>query len=252
MKAYVLAAGLGTRLKPLTERIPKCLVPINGKPLLSIWLEISEALGISEVLINTHHLAEQVRDWAADERSSVRIRLVHEEVLLGSARTLSANSGFIGKDENFYIFYADNLVSTDLKMLESFHAGHSGVLTMGLFCSPRPQDCGIVTLENDGRISSFEEKPEHPRSNFANAGIFLARRKLFDYLPASGFADLSKSVLPKLVGEMWGQILSGYLLDIGTPENYQRAVVEWPAVARKDFQDQPFMALPGTGGARKE
>jgi mannose-1-phosphate guanylyltransferase len=247
VKAYLLAAGLGTRLRPLTKWIPKCLVPINGKPLLSIWLDVSEALGISEVLINTHHLAEQVRDWAVAQRSSVRIQLVHEEVLLGSAGTLSENSGFIGEDENFYIFYVDNLVSTDLKILESFHAGHSGVLTMGLFRSPKPRDCGIVTLENDGRISSFEEKPEHPRSNFANAGIFLARRKLFDYLPACGFADLSKSVLPKLVGKMWGQILSGYLLDIGTPENYQRALAEWPAVARKDFQDQRVVPLPGAG-----
>jgi mannose-1-phosphate guanylyltransferase len=232
LKAYLLAAGLGTRLQPLTQSVPKCLVPINGVPLLSVWLDICEGLEISEVLINTHHLAERVREWASAQKAPVRIQLVHEEKLLGSAGTLSANREFIGPDEDFYIFYADNLVDTDLNSLEAFHGRHNGMLTLGLFSTPKPQDCGIVTLDDCGFISSFEEKPEHPRSNFANAGIFLARRKLFEYLPANGFADLGKDVLPKLVGAMWGHRLSGYLLDIGTPENYQRALAEWPAITR--------------------
>lgn len=227
----MLAAGLGTRLKPLTARVPKCLVPINGKPLLSVWLSICESLEISAVLINTHHLAEQVREWAAAQTSPVRIQLAHEESLLGSGGTIRANRQFIGNDEDFYIFYADNLVNADLKSLEVFHARHSGVLTIGLFRSPDAHACGIVTLEESGCISSFEEKPKHPRSNLANAGIFIARRNLFEYLPESGFADLGKDVLPRLVGAMWGQVLNGYLLDIGTRENYERALVEWPAIA---------------------
>jgi mannose-1-phosphate guanylyltransferase len=233
LKAYLLGAGLGTRLKPLTERVPKCLVPIDGKPLLSIWLDICEELQISAVLINTHHLPDQVREWASAQRSSVRIQLVYEENLLGSAGTLAANREFIGEDQDFYIFYADNLVGADLKSLEAFHARHSGVLTMGLFSSPKPQHCGIVTLDEVGCISSFEEKPEYPRSNYANAGIFLARRKLFEYLPRTGFADFGKNVLPKLVGVMWGKMLDGYLVDIGTVENYERALLEWPAIARR-------------------
>lgn len=238
MKAYLLAAGLGTRLRPITESVPKCLVPIHGKALLSIWLDICEGLGISEVLINTHHLAEQVRSWAAKEKSPVSIHLTHERILLGSGGTLAANAGFIGTDNDFYIFYADNLVSADLPLLEIAHTQHGGVLTMGLFRSPKPKDCGIVTMDDSGCISSFEEKPAEPRSNFANAGIFLARRELFNYLPATGFADLGKDVLPHLIGAMWGQILEGYLIDIGTLENYQRALAEWPTVSSKAFQRQ--------------
>jgi mannose-1-phosphate guanylyltransferase len=233
VKAFLLAAGLGTRLRPITDRVPKCLVPIGGRPLLSIWVDICETLGISEVLVNTHYLPEQVREWAAGQLSALRVRLAHEPTLLGSAGTLAANAKFIGKDEDFYILYADNLVAADLRLLESCHASHSGVLTMGIFRSPKPRDCGVVTLEDGGRISSFEEKPEQPRTNFANAGIFLARRKLFEYLPVHGFADLGKDILPRLVGKMWGQILNGFLLDIGTVENYQRAVSEWPAISRE-------------------
>jgi mannose-1-phosphate guanylyltransferase len=236
VKAYLLAAGLGTRLKPLTERVPKCLIPINGKPLLSVWLDICGELGISEVLINTHHLASQVREWAAEQVSPVRTQLVHEETLLGSAGTIAANSSFIGDDEDFYILYADNLVGADLRALEAFHASHRGVLTMGLFRSPRPQDCGIVTLDDRGRISAFEEKPSYPTSNLANAGIFLARRELFHYLPVKGFADLGNDVLPRLAGAMWGHLLEGYLLDIGTAANYRRALAEWPAIVQQNSQ----------------
>ncbi|MGH9396752.1 MAG: nucleotidyltransferase family protein [Terriglobia bacterium] len=231
-KAFLLAAGLGTRLRPLTDHTPKCLVPIHGRPLLSLWLDFCEQRGVRQVLINTHHLAGQVGDWARSQKSRVKISLFHEEVLLGSAGTIAANREFVGDSKDFYVFYADNLVSTDLTGLDALHALHSGVLTIGLFQTPKPQGCGIVTLDSAGKVLSFEEKPSHPRSDLANAGLFLARRSLFDYLPQGAFADLGRDVMPKLVGSMWGQVLDGYLVDIGTHDNYARALREWPPVTR--------------------
>lgn len=233
-KAFLLAAGQGTRLRPLTDHTPKCLVPIDGRPLLSIWLDFCERLGVGEVLINTHHLAAQVNDWAASRQTPLKIHLFHEEALLGSAGTIAANRAFVG-DAAFYVFYADNLVKTDLAPLESLHRRHAGVVSMGLFHTPRPRDCGIVTLDETGRITSFEEKPENPRSDLAFAGLLIASVSLFDWLPQSGApADLGKDVLPQLTGKMWGAPLEGYLLDIGTPENYARAQREWPAVCATD------------------
>lgn len=230
-KAFLLAAGMGTRLRPVTDHIPKCLAPIGGQPLLSIWLSFCERQGIREVLINTHHLAGQVRDWAGRQNSAVKINLFHEEALRGSAGTIAANRAFIGNAKDFYVFYADNLVQTDLTQLQSQHSQHSGVLSVGLFKTPKPRDCGIVTLDPSGRIMSFEEKPSNPRSDLAYAGILIATASLFDYLPQTQFADLGKDVMPQLVGKMWGQVLEGYLLDIGTPENYARALMEWPSVS---------------------
>lgn len=229
----MLAAGLGTRLRPFTEQVPKCLVPIHGKPLLSIWIESCEKLGVRELLINTHHLADQVRAWSQKQNSRIGINLVHEDALRGSAGTVAANRDFVRNSGNFYVFYADNLVSADLTALKSAHTEHDGVLTLGLFRSARPQNCGIVSLDESGRVTSFEEKPSRPRSNLANAGIFIARQALFDYLPSQGFADFGKDVMPKLAGAMRGLVLDGYILDIGTPESYQQALKEWPAVARK-------------------
>lgn len=240
-KAFLLAAGIGTRLRPLTDGTPKCLVPIQGQPLLSIWLDFCERLGVREVLINTHHLAGQVRDWAANQSSTVKINLFHEDVLLGSAGTIAANRAFIADASDFYVFYADNLVRTDLTPLESLHRRHMGVLTMGLFETPRPQDCGIVTLDATGRVTSFEEKPANPRGSLAYAGILIARASLFDWLPTDGFAgvaDLGKDVLPKLAGEMSGAPLAGYLLDIGTPENYARAVRDWPLIKSENGRNR--------------
>lgn len=231
-KAFLLAAGQGTRLRPLTDHTPKCLAPINGVPLLSIWLDFCELLGIKEVLINTHHLAGQVRGWAERQKSPVKIHLSYEETLLGSAGTIAANRAFIGDAGSFYVFYADNLVKTDLAPLQSVHRRHGGVVSMGLFHTPRPRDCGVVTLDAGGCITSFEEKPASPRSDLAFAGLLIASASLFDWLPQpGGFADLGKDVLPRLTGKMWGVPLAGYLVDIGTPENYARAQREWPGIS---------------------
>jgi mannose-1-phosphate guanylyltransferase len=232
-KAFILAAGLGTRLRPLTDRIPKCLVPIQGKPLLDYWLDICAQLEIEEVLINTHHLADQVQEWARNQTGPVAINLVHEKELLGSAGTVAANRDFVREDDNFYIFYSDNLVHAPLNALKSFHLRHTGVLTVGLFRTAEPAKCGIVTLDASGCITSFEEKPTQPKSDLANAGIYIARQSVWDHLPRTGFADFGKDVMPRLVGSMGGCLMGGYLRDVGTPESYRRAQEEWPKISRQ-------------------
>jgi mannose-1-phosphate guanylyltransferase len=238
-RAFLLAAGLGTRLRPLTEKLPKCLAPIDGKPLLSIWIDVCANLGIESVLINTHHCADEVRDWARRLDSRVKISLVHEEALRGSAGTLSTNREFVRDAGDFYVFYADNLVHADLRGLASFHATHRGAVTLGLFRATKPQGCGIVTLDDAGRVVNFEEKPSHPKSDLANAGIFIARQSLFDLLPQRSFADFGKDVMPGLIGAMWGYLLNGYIRDIGTLESYQEAQQEWPLVIRGQFESVP-------------
>ncbi len=232
-RGFLLAAGLGTRLKPLTDGTPKCLVPVGGKPLLSIWLDRCQELGLSEVLINTHHLPGQVEAWAARRvHSRVQIRLVHEKQLLGSAGTIAANWDFVKAEEDFFIFYADNLVHMNFDAMTVFHQSHDEALTVALFHSRRPWNCGIAILDEQNRVSAFEEKPAKPKSDLANAGVYLARRGIRRFLPARGYADLAKDVLPHLLGEMRGFPIEGFVLDVGTPENYQEALREWPTLSR--------------------
>jgi mannose-1-phosphate guanylyltransferase len=222
-RAFLLAAGLGTRLKPLTDRVPKCLLPIAGKPLLGHWLALLEHHGFTDVLINAHHLADQVERYVASTPSALRIQLFHEPVLLGSAGTIRANQAFVADGHSFLIAYADNLTSADLSALMAFHRRRRPVLTVGLFEADEPTRCGIAEVDADDVIVGFEEKPVRPRSNLANAGLYVAKASLFDRLPATVPSDFGRDVLPSLVGAMGGFRVREPLLDIGTFASYEQA-----------------------------
>src|SRR5436305_6268968 len=105
MKAFLLAAGNGTRLRPLTNNVPKCLLPIQGVPLLKIWLNNCKAAGITDVLVNTHAHTDSIRQFAAQQKSEVRIRIAEEPELLGSAGTVGTNRKFVSGEEHFFILY---------------------------------------------------------------------------------------------------------------------------------------------------
>lgn len=228
-KAFLLAAGLGTRLRPLTETIPKCLVPINGRPLCDYWFGLCEAHGIEEVLMNTHHLPGPVREYVQGLRRDLRIHLVHEETLLGSAGTVRENAGFVEDEDAFLVIYADNLSNVDLGRLCRFHASHGAPVTMGLFRTAYPSQCGIATLDPDGRVLEFVEKPENPKSDLANAGIYVCNRDTIADIPCEGPAvDYGRDVLPLYTGRMYGLPLECYHLDIGNGESYAEAQATCP------------------------
>lgn len=225
-KAFLLAAGLGTRLKPLTDSTPKCLVPVGGRPLLHWWLRICERLGVEQALINTHHLAAQVREFVRTRTTSVKVTLYHEEKLLGSAGTLAVNKHFVAGEKEFWIFYADTLVGADMSPMVALHRSKKADLTLGLFRSPDPQSGGIVELSPEGRILSFEEKPARPRTDLAAAGVYLAGPRLLAHLPKLA-GDLSRDVYPKLMDNACGLVLDP-VIDLGTPQRYALAQKEFP------------------------
>lgn len=224
-KAFLLAAGLGTRLRPLTDTVPKCLVPVGGKPVLHWWLTICERLGVREVLINTHHHAAQVESFVGSRASKMSVTLSHEPELLGSAGTLAANRRFVERENDFWIFYADTLIGADLSPLARLHRSSGADLTLGLFKSPDPKSGGVVELSPEGKILSFEEKPRRPKSDLVAAGAYVGGPKLLAALP-SGQGDLSRDVYPKLMAHACGVVLDP-VIDLGTPESYARAQQEW-------------------------
>lgn len=238
MKAFLLAAGKGTRLKPYTDTSPKCLIPIHGKPLLEIWLDLLTRHGITEVFINTHHHATKIEQFIEDIKPRVPLKIVsgYEQQLLGSAGTLLENRKFVTNNDDFIVAYSDNLTNINLSRMMSFHSDckqKGSVLTMGLFRAPEPKACGIASLDKDQKIIDFTEKPSHPKSNTANSGIYIASQTVFDFFPKretddrSAF-DLGHHVLPALVGNMYGYKIKEYLRDIGTLASYKQALEEWP------------------------
>ena len=141
IKALLLAAGLGTRLRPITDTLPKCLVPIGGRALLDIWVECLIQAGIAEARINTHALAAVVRAHIDGVNSRGRLHLVesYEPVLLGSAGTITANADLADGVDDVVIIYADNLSDLDLRPLIVYHRRHGDPLTMVLFKAPQPR-----------------------------------------------------------------------------------------------------------------
>ena len=228
MKAYLLAAGEGTRLGQLTKTIPKCLVPIKGKPLLDYWLRLCERYGISHLLLNLHHLPDLVEEFLDSTSYRLKIKTFYEERLLGSAGTIAVNRDFVAGEEAFFILYADNLTDVNLQKMRKFHMNHGGICTIGLFKANNPKECGIAELNADGLVVDFVEKPDHPKSDLANAGVYIANPGIFDYIPKREVVDLGFDVLPRLVGKMYGYLIREYLLDVGTWENYEKAQKEFP------------------------
>src|SRR5689334_581337 len=121
MKAFLLAAGVGSRLRPITDSTPKCMLPVHGRPLLDIWLDAFEEAGVDEVLINIHHLANAVLRHLGRRQGPPAVRPFLEPELLGSAGTLAANRHWVETEDVFPVCNADNLTDFDLRLLVDFH-----------------------------------------------------------------------------------------------------------------------------------
>ena len=230
MKALLLAAGFGTRLRPLTETIPKCLVPIRGRPLLGIWFDLLFPDFVEEALVNTHYLAGAVQSFVDASRWRNRVGLVHEPQLLGTGGTILANRRvFAGSP--FMVAHADNLTRFDVAAFFHRHrsrpAGAS--ITMMTFSTDAPSSCGIVETDSRGMVVGFHEKVANPPGNCANAAVYIMEPEVIDFLAGLGnpVIDLSTEVLPHFLGAICTFHNADYHRDIGTGESL--------AAAQKEF-----------------
>lgn len=234
MKAFLLAAGMGTRLKPITDSIPKCLVNVCGKPLLSWWIDLFQKHGVDEVLINLHHLPDQVIAFIESNNSDVRFKFFYEEQLLGSGGTLRENKNFVKDESSFFICYADNLTNYNLTEFLNFHKSKMTDFSISLFRTDQPTAKGIALLDSNDVIIDFEEKPKNPKSKMANAGIYISSPKILDLIPQYAITDIGFHLLPKLVGKMTGWKTNDYLIDIGTLQDLEKAEFEWRKIIKEE------------------
>jgi mannose-1-phosphate guanylyltransferase len=223
-KCILLAAGLGTRLKPLTNHTPKCLVKIQGKPLLDYWLNLLYKHGITNVLINTHHLSEQVVKFINSVDTPLEVQLSYEKELLGSLGTIIYNKNFYKDDESVLVINADNLTNMNLSRFIECHLSHNLDASIGLMETENPSECGIVEMDFDNNIIGYEEKPIIPKTNISNAGVYLFNTIIFRNLEASCVLnDIGNDLLPNLVGRSYGYLLDEFLIDIGSLSALEKA-----------------------------
>lgn len=229
MKALLLAAGLGTRLRPVTDTIPKCLVPIHGTPLLGIWLKMLTEAGIDSMLVNLHYLPEKVQAYLDETPYREMVQAVYEEELLGTAGTLLKNRDFFD-DAPLLLIHADNLSFFDVRAFIQSHLNRpSGCeITMMTFETDTPQSCGILELSEEGIVRAFHEKVPNPPGNLANGAVYIVEPSLFGFLEGlhRDVIDFSTEVIPNYLGRIYTFKNETYHRDIGTLSTYQAALNE--------------------------
>ena len=251
LKALFLAAGRGTRLKPLTDIWPKCLMPIRKVPLLEYWLATAREWGVVNVLVNIHSHAEHVRNFLSFKRLLGSVNWVHEPTLLGTAGTLRANANFF-RGSTVLLVHADNWCHCDFGDFINYHFNcrpNHCIMTMMTFSADSPQSCGIVETDDAGVVTAFHEKVSNPPGNRANAAIYLLEPQVLEWLESlANITDFSTEVLPRFVGRISTWHNSDIHRDIGTlselraaqtdlmPPHFVLDKDEW----QRDFESSPI------------
>jgi len=230
-RAFLLAAGLGTRLRPLTNHKPKCLVRIGDDALLGHWLIKLEEAGCEEVLINTHHLSTQVHDYINNwKQSSMTIKLVYEQRLLGTAGSLLKNQKFF-RNQTGLLIHADNYMEDRLDNFLKANRQRSEecILTMLTFHTNNPKECGIVEVDKWNRMIGFHEKVNKPPGYLANGALYAFDAKLLEFMNSMKVppSDFSNDVLPQLVNKVQTWQTNLNYIDIVTHARLEKARQSW-------------------------
>ena len=229
MKAMILAAGEGTRLRPLTLETSKVLLPMGEVPLIEHQLCWLKSHGISQVAINLYHMGDSIKDFL-DNGSRFGMKIIYspEETLLGTAGGVKRMNQFF--NETFVVLYGDNLTEFDLSAMIEFHQEKNAMATLAVFKVPNPWEVGIVKMAKNARILSLMEKPplDLRLGNWANGGIYVFEKEVLSYIPSQDFSDFACDVFPKLINlglPIYGFKLKpeDYFIDIGTLDQYQKA-----------------------------
>lgn len=233
MRAMVLAAGLGTRLRPITYEIAKPMVPVLNRPVMEHIVRLLARHEFGEVIANLHWFPERIVDHFGDgSRFGIDLTYSREEALLGTSGGVRRAADFLG--ESFLVISGDALTDIDLGAMREFHELHGGIATLATKRVDDTSQFGVAITDGDGRIQGFQEKPDPAEalSNLANAGIYMFRSEVFDYFPGpgerskaagpddpDGFADWALDVFPALLESdvpFYSHEVDAYWNDIGT------------------------------------
>lgn len=249
MRAMILAAGEGTRLSPLTNHLPKPMVPVVNRPAMEHIVRLLASHGFDEIMVNLHHLADHISGYFGDgSRFGVRITYSQEERLAGTAGGVKRVESFFAAD-TFLVIGGDDLADFDLCRLLEFHREHRSLATIGLYQVDDPSRFGVVAQDGGGRITAFQEKPAPGAeiSRLANTQVYLLEPQVLDLIPAGEFVDFARHTFPMISEKglpFYGCQATGYWRDIGSLRDYLQAHLD--ALEGRVELDIPGAALaPG-------
>jgi mannose-1-phosphate guanylyltransferase len=226
LRALLLAAGLGTRLRPLTNDTPKCMIKVNGRPLLSYWFDILNCDVINKILINLHYLPDQVIEFIEKSELKSKIETVQENKLLGTAGTILKNKNFF-KDGPIMLIHADNLTFFDINEFFNLYVnrGKGIEILMMTFKTDDPSSCGIVELNENGIVEGFYEKTKKFHGNIANAAVYIISQSVVNFIQKldKDVINFSEDVIPNFIGKIKTYHNDIYHRDIGTLKSLLKA-----------------------------
>lgn len=237
MNAVILAGGFGSRLKPLTDTVPKPMLPIANAPMLDYAVAHLRAFGIADTVLTLGYKAEQIRRWMGGYRG-VRARYTVEDVPLGTAGGVRAACAYL--DDTFLVISGDALENVDYAAMLQSHRQSGKLVTMAVTSVPDPRAFGLVSYAPDGTVTAFAEKPEDAEgSGVVNCGVYIVNRRVLDRIPRAVRYDFSRDLFPALVaeGELNAFYHDGYWSDLGTPRAYYEANL---AMLRGGFYPQVY------------
>lgn len=229
MKALLLAAGEGTRLRPLTLTRPKPMVPLDDEPVIAYSLAWLRANGVTDVAINVNYKPESLVEFVGDgSRFGLSVTYSVETELLGSSGALVPLRRELGSEQEFIVLYGDVLTDLDLAPVIEQHRQSSADFTMTLTEVDDPTRAGIADVDADGWVRRFKEKPARDEvfSSLANAGIYVVGPKVWEYLPAAGKHDFGGDVIPAMINggaKVRGHAIDATVVDIGSPQRLEEA-----------------------------
>ncbi len=228
MKAVILAAGKGDRLKEITSRIPKPMIEFRGKPVLEHNIALCKQFGVTDICINTHHLHHVIQNYFGDgKKFGVSLHFSYEQTLLGTAGAVKSFSSHLGEDP-FFVIYGDNYSNYNLQLLREKQQKTGAVAVMGFHWREYTAESGVAELDQKGKILRFIEKPKpgESASHWVNAGVYYLQSEIYSYIPI-GFADFAKDVFPKLLTdgkELYGVCSQTDVRAFDTPEMYNKSI----------------------------
>ena len=232
-KAMIMAAGVGSRLEPLSSIVPKPLVPLANIPTMDILVNHLKSFGINDIVANTFYKAEGIQEHYKKNNFGINFKFIQETELSGTAGGVKKCQFFFNENEDFIIMSGDGL--TDLNIQEAYnsHKKSNAIATIVIKEIERKETFkyGIVVTDKNGYVKDFQEKPsvEHAKSNLANTGIYIFNYKIFDFIPAHTFYDFAKNVFPAIMqSELKINTYEhkGYWSDIGSLDQYHQSNID--------------------------
>jgi mannose-1-phosphate guanylyltransferase len=229
MQALILVGGEGTRLRPLTETVPKSVMPLAGRPFLSYMIDWLGRHGVEEVVLACGFGADKVRE-VLGEGGTPRLLYVEEPQPRGTAGAIKFAAEQLA--DGFLALNGDVLTDLDLTSLMSFHEQRGARATLGLYPVADTTGYGLVRVGDDGSVLEFLEKPTEPGPGEINAGTYVLEQPVLDLVPDGQMVSIERDIFPRLIGEgLYGLALEGYWMDIGTPDRYLQAT--WDILERR-------------------